>query len=126
MFRAAWKDFKSRFQHLLDDLRRHKELVENQANLLQFQESRALRLQFQDSFKAAEKTERENRRLAVMNWLSAADAHLDQEGVAMVRHDYPGTCRWIIEKPELKAWYDPEDTLVRLIWLKGIPGAGSF
>jgi hypothetical protein len=126
MFRATWKDFKSRFQHILDNLRRHKELVESQANLLQIQESRALRVQFQDLFATTQRTERENQRLAVMNWLSSADAYLDQEGAAMARHDYPGTCRWIIEKPELKAWYDPEDSLVRLIWLNGIPGAGNF
>jgi hypothetical protein len=110
----------------LDDLRRHKELVETQANLLQVQESRAFRMQCEISFADIEEIGRENQRLAVINWLSSADAHLDQEASAAARRDYPRACRWILEKPEIRAWYDPDDSLVRLVWVNGIPGAGKL
>jgi hypothetical protein len=110
----------------LDDLRRHKELVETQANLLQIQESRAFRIQCQNSFATIQETGRKNQHLAVINWLSSTNAHLDQQASATARHNYPGTCRWILEKPEIKIWYDPDDSMVRLVWLNGIPGAGNF
>jgi hypothetical protein len=126
LFQATWKDFKSRFQHILDDLRRHKELVETQANLLQIQESRAFRTQCQSTFASIQKTERQNQNLTVISWLSSADVNFDQEYAAGARCEHPKTCRWILEKPEIKAWYDLDDSMVPLVWLNGIPGSGNF
>lgn len=37
-FHSVWKDFNSRFGHILRDLRRRKELIESQATALQFQQ----------------------------------------------------------------------------------------
>jgi hypothetical protein len=99
--------------------------VETQANLLQIQECRAFRLQCLESFNTIQATERKNQRLTVISWLSSADANLDQEGSAAARRDYPRTCHWIFRKPEIKSWYDPDESLISQVWLNGIPGAGK-
>ena len=40
---------------------------------------------------------------------------------------HPGTCTWILDRPEFKAWTnsDLETAATRMLWLTGIPGAGK-
>ena len=40
---------------------------------------------------------------------------------------HPGTCTWILDRPEFRAWQnaDPNDAVARLLWLTGVPGAGK-
>ena len=40
---------------------------------------------------------------------------------------HPGTCTWILDRPEFCAWLnsDPNDAVTRLLWLTGVPGAGK-
>ena len=77
------------------------------------------------SFAAIEEAERKRQLILVMNWLSAADSILDQEAAASVRRDYPPTGRWILEDPKIKAWCEPSNSVVPIVWINGIPGAGK-
>ena len=52
---------------------RHRELIERKASLLQIQESRDARVQFQASFAALEREANLAKTRAVISWLSAAD-----------------------------------------------------
>jgi hypothetical protein len=36
-----------------------------------------------------------------------------------------GTGRWLQKEKAFCTWLDPEDTSTRLLWLQGIPGAGT-
>ena len=40
---------------------------------------------------------------------------------------HPGTCTWILDRPEFNAWRDkgPENAITKLLWLTGVPGAGK-
>ncbi len=40
---------------------------------------------------------------------------------------HPGTCTWILDRPEFDAWMNsaPDDTLTRMLWTTGIPGSGK-
>ena len=40
---------------------------------------------------------------------------------------HPGTCTWILDRPEFKAWTNSElnTAATRMLWLTGIPGAGK-
>ena len=40
---------------------------------------------------------------------------------------HPGTCTWILDRPEFKAWTksDLNTAATRMLWLTGIPGAGK-
>jgi hypothetical protein len=104
---------------------RHRELIERKASLEQIQESRDARVQFQASFAALEREANLAKTLAVVSWLSAADAALNQEDFAAERQVVPGSGRWILEEPKIKDWLDPADSSVPIFWLNGIPGAGD-
>jgi hypothetical protein len=90
------------------------------------QEFRDSRLQSQASFAAIERYQNRTKTLAVINWLSAADASLDQEAFASTRHDIPDTSCWILNEPKVKDWLNPSECSVPVFWLNGIPGAGRF
>lgn len=109
----------------MNDLLRHRELIESTANLERFQESRDARLKSQASFAALEREQGRLQTLAVMNWLSAAESSLDQEDFAGTRLLIPATGQWILEEAKVKAWLDPKDSSVPVFWLSGIPGAGK-
>ena len=91
---------------------RHRELIERKASLEQIQESRDARVQFQASFAALEREANLAKTLAVVSWLSAADAALNQEDFAAERQVVPGSGRWILEEPKVKDWLDPADSSV--------------
>ena len=40
---------------------------------------------------------------------------------------HPGTCTWILDRPEFKAWTNSDQDIAatRMLWLTGIPGAGK-
>jgi len=126
LFHATWKDFQESFKPIMNDLTRHRELIESTANLVHFQESRDARLQSQAAFAALEEEQNRAKTLAVVNWLSAADASLDQEAFAATRHDLPDTGRWILNESKVMEWLEPNDLTVPLFWLNGIPGAGTL
>lgn len=92
---------------------------------MEIQESRNARLQSQASFAALEREQNLAKTLAVVNWLSAADAALDQEEFANKRQYTPDSGRWILKEPKIKDWFDPADSSVPIFWLSGIPGAGT-
>lgn len=125
LFRSTWNDFRAKFQHILDDLRSHKALIEGQANLIQIQEARADREKVQKSFAAIQEAERDKKYLAVRTWLASTNATLDQEAAAGMRKDYPNTGRWIFGENIIKAWMDPTASLSSVAWISGIPGAGE-
>ena len=125
MFRACWKTFRSRFRPVLENLRRHKALIETQASLYQFEEIQRMRVAAEAEFQAFREAEDLRRRRAVQDWLSAANTELDQEIKATVRADYPGVCRWILDNKSVQAWRGLSSRSSPLLWVNGIPGAGK-
>ncbi|KAH8800405.1 hypothetical protein F5884DRAFT_863111 [Xylogone sp. PMI_703] len=125
LFTATWKDFQESFKPILNDLIRHRELIESAASLEQIQEARDARLQSEVSFAAFEQKQNYMKKLAVINWLSAADSDIDQATFAMTRRDIPETGQWILSDPTIEIWLDPSQTTVPMVWLNGKPGAGK-
>jgi hypothetical protein len=64
------------------------------------------------------------KKMAVINWLSAADADADHAAFSAVRQDIPDTGRWILDQPDIKTWLDCSQDSIPMIWLHGKPGAG--
>ena len=109
----------------MNDIIRHRELIERKTNLLGIQESRDARLQSQASFEALERDQNLAKTLAVVNWLSAADVALDHEDFAGKRQYTPDSGSWVLDLPKVKDWFDPANPSVPIFWLSGIPGAGK-
>ena len=125
LFRSAWKDFAARFQHILDDLCRHKALIETQASPTQIQETQTERAYLQNQFNMTEDNRRMRTQLDVINWISAVDSILDQEAAMAIRQDHPTSGQWLLDDKKMRAWMDPSSSLIQFLWMNGIPGAGS-
>ncbi|KAI1772544.1 hypothetical protein F4818DRAFT_426298 [Hypoxylon cercidicola] len=126
LFQATWKTYKTRFQPLIDNIRGHGVLVQNQATLSQIEDYRKS-TQAQNYQLQSILDEQENRRLReVLVWLSAPNVSNDQSYYSKIREEYPGTGRWLLDVPAFKEWFDPRcPTIPPLLWMTGMPGAGK-
>jgi hypothetical protein len=115
----------SRFQHILDILHSYKVLVESAANAAEIKARQTENAQLRVSLTATEHAQIANRLLSVLNWLSPANAILDQEAASMVRQENPLTGQWILQESKVNAWIKWDNATVNSLWLTGIPGAGK-
>ena len=124
LFRSSWKTFRTQFQYILSSLSRHKNLIESQASLAEYEQSKAARLIAQNSFEDVAKAEKLRRFLAVTEKMHPANTLTDHEGVLETREEYPESGRWILRHPCLRNWMDFTHPNIPLLWVNGIPGAG--
>jgi hypothetical protein len=124
LFHATWKTFRTKFSGILANLRRHKLLVESQANIIQFEEIQRARTAAEAHVRALQEAELKNMQVVLRSWLSAASSDMDQENAAKVRGDYPNTGRWLLTKDLVRSWCEPNSSSIPLLWLNGKPGAG--
>jgi hypothetical protein len=108
----------------LADLAKHQDLIKRQASIIQIEEARTERAHVRNQFTIIEENAQKKTRLDVINWLSAVDSILDQESSATVRHEYPSTGKWILHDVKIKTWMDPKNSMIPIMWMNGIPGAG--
>jgi hypothetical protein len=119
----VWKDFKTRFQSILDRLRRHRECIESQANLLHFQQYQRDREKLLDDVDRSENDRLLKNYREVLEWISGADTNLDHEAACNARNEYSGSGHWILEHPKIQNWKEADASI---LWLNGIPGAGML
>lgn len=121
----TWRTYKTRFQSIIDDIKRRKELIESCANAAEFaMVEKTLALAEVESKRQQEINERERLSL-VRDWLAAACVQEDQEAKTITRENYPNSCKWILDVPKFKAW-ENQTSDSPLLWVHGIPGAGKF
>ena len=125
IFRSVWKDFNSRFEHILQDLRRHKDLIESQATALHFQQYQVDRQMFFEKLNHLETAERKRNYSEVLQWFLGANALLDHEDICKVRQEFPNSGAWLLKHPDYSSWKEDSVPRVSTLWLSGIPGAGK-
>jgi NACHT domain len=125
MFRSVWKDFNSRFEHILRDLRRHKDLIESQATALHFQQYQVDRQMVFDKLNHLETAERKRKYSELLQWFLGADALLHHEDICKVRQEFPNSGGWLLKQPDYSSWKEDSVPRVSTLWLSGIPGAGK-
>jgi hypothetical protein len=126
VFKSMWKDFKNRFQHILDRLRDHRALIESQATLLHFQQYQADRIRLLDDLDRSEKGELHKKYREVLEWVSGGKTIVDHESACEARSEYPDSGRWILKNNKLQNWRHADTPISSLLWLNGIPGAGML
>ncbi|KAK0669911.1 hypothetical protein QBC41DRAFT_318787 [Cercophora samala] len=154
LFQATWKTYKSRFDDLISGIKRHRELIVSQANLLRIEASLDDRrnmdqhfsqiagavnqasLSIQSSlderkirdqqFKEMADAESNRKLRDLHGWLKATNVANDQHEFSRLRSEYPGTGSWILDNPKFKEWFEtPCQLIPPVLWLNGIPGAGK-
>lgn len=76
-------------------------------------------------FEKIEQQAEQNRRIAIANWLSAADSNSDYRAAASIRYETPNSGQWMLQQDLMKRWLDPKYPLQPLLWINGKPGAGK-
>jgi hypothetical protein len=107
VFQATWATYKTRFQPIVENLYRHKDLLEGRVTFTQLE----------TIISNGEKT--------LQAWLGNVDVETDHESIARVRNHSPEAGSWLLRHPLFQPWQDAtSDTL--LLWINGIPGAGRY
>ena len=124
LFHSSWKTFGTQFQYILSSLSRHKSLIENQASLLDYEQSKFARVAAQNSFEEIAEAEKKRRSLAVTDKIRPPNTRIDQDKAKETRQEYPESGKWILQNAFLRDWMDLHCPDVPLLWVNGIPGAG--
>lgn len=124
LFHSSWKTFRTQFQYILSSLSRHKSLIENQASLLDYEQSKLARVAAQNSFEEIAEAEKKRRSLAVTDKIRPPNTRVDQEKAKETRQECPESGKWILQNAFLRDWMDLNCQNVLLLWVNGIPGAG--
>jgi hypothetical protein len=119
-----WKDFNSRFQKILRNLERHRNLMEFEVSLMEIENAQMARDEVEQRFKEQRDNERRRRMISVVEWLAPVDTNSDLDRCAEVRRQYPGTADWILTERTVKAWQNSSLAKDAGMWIYGIPGAG--
>lgn len=134
VFDSLWKSFNLRFNGILESLRKHRDLIDQEANAISIAEAKAWRNIQLDQIRQwrAERThdidKKERERLAshtreTVAWFGASE---DQEDhYTRISKACDGTeGHWALKEPSIVSWLDQtRDNPV--MWLNGKPGAGK-
>lgn len=119
-FVSFWKTFETRFRCILDSLSRHKDLIESEKStvtLIEAQRARELAEDLQD-------IEKKKHLAVVLEKLEAPDYQLDQY-TATEERKMSKSGDWISHNATFSQWADPYTQCNPVLYLSGIPGAGT-
>ncbi|KAE8552363.1 hypothetical protein EYB25_006257 [Talaromyces marneffei] len=133
-FLSSWGRFQQRFDNILEDLARHEQQIDKEANAYDIAEARntrrALEEWRQESLSRVQKNEEDQtaRQLeAIFSWVKSNE--MDQisifDRISTEGSNHPGTCSWVLENPKLSNWLRADQSDKTCIWLQGNPGTGK-
>lgn len=135
VFDSLWKTFDSRFQAILQSLRKHRDLIDQEASTINIVEARIWRGQQLEQIrqwraeraKDLDKAERERlgaqTREAVV-WFGAAQEHEDTL-TRLLRACNSADDHWALREPMIRSWLE-QSRDNQFVWLQGKPGAGKY
>ncbi|KAI9663929.1 MAG: hypothetical protein M1821_007420 [Bathelium mastoideum] len=142
IWRSLWRRFRSTFENILRQIRKHIDLVEHQSSFAQFELSREMHnstksiteriLQENVAQRLRETEDREvsdKRALAkelrdVNQWLNAAMPYSDYEKA--LRSLHPETGSWLLALEPFSKWLTATHTdVLSTLWIHGSPGCGK-
>jgi hypothetical protein len=126
LFKSNWKGFTGDIEQLKSKLQRHRQLIENKASLIDFQQTQTLLASMERIFCEQRDLDTKRKKVAVSQWLSSAGYEVIHEQHVKVRSSNPTSCRWILGDDRFQKWFDPIYCSTPLLWINGKPGAGEF
>lgn len=133
LFLTSWGRFQRRFDNIIDDLKRHEEQIDKEANAYHIAEARDTREKLEvwrlDTLAKLARDEEQQTAGYLQNistWLKLDDTDqvamfdkLSTEGMK-----YPETCGWILKNSTMVSWLKPQPD-PSFVWLQGNPGTGK-
>lgn len=130
-FKAAWKNFDSEFQPVIQSLARRRQLLDTEkgsASLYEISKSRQELAAWRDERKREVRLENlekhKQRLLHIKEKLEAADYQQDQELATEARSGVK-TGDWLSQTPAFQKWVDMTTTGHDILYVHGMPGAGK-
>ncbi|KAG4441376.1 hypothetical protein IFR05_003133 [Cadophora sp. M221] len=123
-FDSLWKDFGVRFLGILENLERHRDLVDREASAIAIIEAKKWRAKQQDNLERLEDERRDRQLQDCVSWLAIDDRGQEDALEKLSQRRQAGTCDWILKSLQLRTWVENQDA-EPVLWLKGIPGAGK-
>jgi hypothetical protein len=135
LFLSLWKDFEGRFSRIINALKEQRDFVDREAASIDIAESKDVRSRLLEAIRRGEEEskqrfelEEKNARIMQlqhsMTWLSIDDEVQETEYDRISQRRHKGTCGWILEEPQMRAWIT-QDTKYPVLWLSGKPGSGT-
>ena len=131
LFHSLWKDFKSRFNHLISDLQQQKSNLESHVNQIHIQRYELDRVKMLQEFEEAQAKRAVDKYLFVQGWIRAESCTEHHEDNVLVRQEQqtatgqqPGV--WILDNEYVRAWLMPGVPRASFLWITAIPGAGEM
>lgn len=126
LFDASWRDFSGRFNVILQNLARNKDLVDREASSFDILEAKACRQRLLEDLDKREKERREWQLRDTLAWLDLKGQDREQQELLDRRSSAreKGTCEWILTHPKIELWLDSDNRNV-FTWLRGKPGSGK-
>src|SRR5205814_2356372 len=125
VFESIWKDFRSRFNGILESLARYRKLVDKEAISIEIVESRIWRDRIDHDLEQQEKIRRASQLQDTIGWLAVEDRLQADDLDRLWKRRQQGTGDWVFKNLEFSRWID-ENGGESVLWLKGIPGAGML
>ena len=128
MFEALWPKKKTEIEHILDRIGRHTTMLRNEVGLEHIQAAYIARedeLQhFKQLHRKATRTEYGILEAAI------APTYYDKKLVELRGRLCDGTGDWLLKHSTIQQWLhskqDESGSTPRVVWLRGIPGAGKY
>lgn len=133
LFITSWGRFKPKFGIIIDNLKKHGELIDKEVNAYNIIEARETRRSLEawknetlERFAREDKEQGARQILGLSTWLGVDDSDqvMIEESLTKAGSDYPGTVDWVLRSPEMAQWLRPTYTN-SFLWLRGGPGTGK-
>ena len=134
MFESLWKTFNLPFQGILENLRKHRDLIDQEAATIDIVESKAWRdkhleqirewrVERAHDLEVKEKELRSRQIRETTSWLGASEEQ-DDYHARLLRAYENGDAHWILKEPLVISWLE-NSRHCPVVWLNGKPGAGT-
>jgi len=133
LFITSWGRFQRRFDHIIDNLRKHEELIDKEVNARNIVEARKMRQELQEwrqkSLATISKEQDEQASLqlqGIVTWLKLDDTQqiILHDSISTEALKYQETMDWILKNAKAASWLRPKSE-TPFLWLKGNPGTGK-
>ncbi|KAM0254632.1 hypothetical protein ACHAQJ_006600 [Trichoderma viride] len=133
LFLTLWSRFKRRFDNIIEDMTRHGELIDREANARNIAEAREMRhdirvwreqsLEQVNNFEAQQAIKQYQ---SIIAWIiiDESDQLAIFESIMAEGRKHPGTCTWALRNPKINSWLQSRPEMP-ILWLQGTPGSGK-
>ncbi|KAK6843900.1 hypothetical protein PG987_004760 [Apiospora arundinis] len=133
LFVTSWHRFQRRFDHIFENLKKHEDLIDKEANAYSIAEAKQMRLDIRAwRDECAEQLERTDKDQgikqynSIISWLKVDES--DQLNIFHALREeltkYPGTCDWVIQHKTVRSLLQRKPD-VPILWIQGAAGTGK-